>query len=214
MDIALYIAPNTCALAPFITLTEAKAAFEPRPLNFRQRQHMTPDYLRINPRHKVPALIVDGQALTENVAIQVWIAHTFPEAKILPADLWQRVKAISILSWCASGIHPLLARINNPAKACDVPGTEGRVREIAVKELFENLAIADDMLAKRDFFFDHFTAADAHFFWCFRRATQFEVDTGRFPNARAHYERMLTRPSVQAFLAFEKKMSEGFAKVA
>jgi glutathione S-transferase len=35
MNIALYFAPNTCALAPFITLTEAGAAFEARPLNFR-----------------------------------------------------------------------------------------------------------------------------------------------------------------------------------
>jgi hypothetical protein len=34
MDIALYYAPITCALAPYITLTEAGAKFEVRPLNF------------------------------------------------------------------------------------------------------------------------------------------------------------------------------------
>ena len=32
------------------------------------------------------------------------------------------------------------------------------------------------MLADRDWFFDHFTAVDAHFFWCFRRGTQFNLD--------------------------------------
>ena len=94
MEIALYIAPNTCALVPFVTLTEAKAKFEPRPLNFRKRQHLTPDYLKVNPRHKVPALVVDGKVLTENVAIQAWIARTYPEAKLLPADPWQQVKEI------------------------------------------------------------------------------------------------------------------------
>src|SRR5215510_4591205 len=38
MKIALYYAPNTCALAPYITLTEAGADFEVRPLNYRKRQ--------------------------------------------------------------------------------------------------------------------------------------------------------------------------------
>ena len=106
---------------------------------------------------------------------------------------------------------PLLARINNPAKACDLPEAEANVRQLAEKELFENLAIADGMLTTRDFFFDHFTAADAHFFWCVRRATQLAVETSKYPNVKAHYERMHSRHSVQAFLAFEREMTAAFA---
>ena len=63
---------------------------------------------------------------------------------------------------------------------------------------------SDELLAGRDFFFEHFTAADAHFFWCFRRATQFELDLSKFANCKAHFERMKTRPSVQKLLNFEK----------
>ena len=63
MEIALYYAPNTCALAPYVTLTEAGADFEVRPLNFRKRQNFTPEYLKINPKHKVPSLVVDGKIL-------------------------------------------------------------------------------------------------------------------------------------------------------
>jgi Oxidoreductase family, NAD-binding Rossmann fold/Glutathione S-transferase, N-terminal domain len=48
MEIALYYAPITCALAPYITLTEAGAKFEVRPLNFRKGQHKLPEYLKIN----------------------------------------------------------------------------------------------------------------------------------------------------------------------
>lgn len=69
MDIVLYYAPTTCALAPYVTLTEANAKFEVRALNFRKGEHMSPDYLKINPKHKVPLLIVDGQKLTESTAI-------------------------------------------------------------------------------------------------------------------------------------------------
>ena len=85
MEIALYYAPNTCALAPYVTLTEAGAGFEVRPLNFRKNQQRSPDYLRLNPKHKVPLLIVDGQPMTESTAIQIWIARTFPQAKLLNA---------------------------------------------------------------------------------------------------------------------------------
>jgi hypothetical protein len=53
MEIALYYSPKACSLVPYITLTEAGAAFETRALNFRKRQHFTPEYLKLNPRHKV-----------------------------------------------------------------------------------------------------------------------------------------------------------------
>ena len=86
MNIVLYYAPNTCALAPYVTLTEANAPFETRPLNFRKGQQNSPEYLRLNPKHKVPLLLVDGVPLTESTAIQLWIARNFPQAKLLPSD--------------------------------------------------------------------------------------------------------------------------------
>ena len=110
MQIVLYYAPITCALAPYVTLTEANAKFEVRPLNFRKGQHNSPEYLKLNPKHKVPLLVVDGQVLSESVAIQIWIARNFPQAKLLPADPWQELKAIALLSWCSAGIHPISDR--------------------------------------------------------------------------------------------------------
>jgi len=214
MDIVLYYAPITCSLVPFVTLTEAKANFEVRPLNFRKGQNRTPDYLKFNPKHKVPTLLVDGRPLTENVAIQQWISLTFPQAKILPSDPWDELKAVSLLAWCASGIHPFLSRINNTKNVCDVPGAEASVKALAQEQLFENFELADKMLEGREFFFDHFTAVDAHFFWCFRRATQFELPLAPFKNCTAHFERMKTRPSVQKLLDYEKSVQAEFAKAA
>ena len=138
MKVALYYAPNTCALAPYVTLTEARADFEVRPLNFRKRQNFSPEYLKINPKHKVPSLVVDGKILTENVAIHQWVHRTFPEAKILPADPWDQLQAISLHAWCASGIHPYLSRINNPPKVCDATGASDSVVKLATEFLFED----------------------------------------------------------------------------
>lgn len=214
MEIVLYYAPNTCALAPYVTLTEAGAAFETRPLNFRKHQQRTPEYLRLNPKHKVPLLIVDGKPLTESTAIQMWIARTFPQAKLLPSDPWDELKAISVMSWCSSGIHPFLARVNNPPRVCDLPGAEESVVKAAKEALFECYKIADDMLTGREFFFDHFTAADAHFFWCVRRGGQLGVNASAFPSCTAHFERIKARASVQTLLNFEKSVQAQFAQAA
>jgi glutathione S-transferase len=214
MEIVLYYAPNTCALAPYVTLTEANASFEVKPLNFRKNEHRLPTYLRLNPKHKVPLLMIDGEPLTESPAIQIWIARNFPQAKLLPSDPWQELKAISILSWCSSNIHPYLSRLNAPSKVCDVAGAEQGVVQAAKHLLFENYKIADDMLAEREFFFDHFTAADAHFFWCLRRGAQLRAEATEFPNCMAHFERIKKRPSVQKLFEYEKAVQAQFAKAA
>jgi glutathione S-transferase len=212
--IILYYAPVTCALAPYITLTEAKAEFEARPVNFRKGQNKTPDFLKMNPEHKVPVLVVDGKPLTQNVAIHQWVHRTYPQAKILPTDTWEQLRAISLHAWCASGIHPYLTRLNAPARVCDAPGAEESVKTFATENLFENFQMAEQLLAGREWFFDHFTSVDAHFFWCFRRATLFNLDLARFKNSMAHFERMQTRPSVQKVLAYEKDVQAQFAKAA
>ena len=214
MHIVLYYAPIACSLVPYVTLTEAGANFEVRNINLRKGQQSSPDYLKLNPKHKVPLLVVDGQTLTENVAIQIWIARHFPQAKLLPTEPWAELKALSIMSWCASGIHPFLARINAPQRVCDLPGADESVRRLAAAQLYENYQIADDWLAGREYFFDQFTAADAHFFWCFRRGKQFELDLARFTNCQAHFARLEQRPSIQRCLAYEKTVLAEFTKAA
>jgi glutathione S-transferase len=214
MEIVLYYAPITCALVPYVTLTEAEAEFEVRNLNYGKDQHKSADYLKLNPKHKVPLLVVDGQPLSENVAIQIWIARNFPQATLLPTAPWQELEAISLLAWCASGIHPYLSRINSPSRVCDLPDAGDSVRRLAKNQLFENYKIANDLLAGREYFFDHFTAVDTHFFWCFRRGSQFGLDLSAFPNCLVHFEHVKSRSSVQKVLAHEKSVQEQFAKSA
>jgi glutathione S-transferase len=200
--LTLYYAPISCALVPFVALTEANARFEVRVVNVRNGEQMSADYLKLNPKHKVPVLIADGRPLTENVAILQWIARRFPEARLLPAG-FDEFKAISLLGWCASGIHPHLTPNLTPERYCDVPGSEDGVRRCAQRFLSESFRIADQMLREREWFFDQFTLPDIYFFWCYRRANLFNIDTSDTPNCRLHYLRVLARPSVAALLAFE-----------
>ena len=205
MQITLHYFPITCSMVPYIALKEAGAVFDVRVVNLKRGEQNEEQYLRLNPKKKVPLLVVDDEPLTENVAILQWIASNFDAAKLLP-DGMDRFKAISLMAWCASGIHPFLTPNVVPHRYCDLPGSEENVKQCAQKMLLANFLIAEEMLAGREWFFDQFTIPDAYFFWCFRRARQFGIDLSSFPNCNAHFDRVSERPSVQDVLRFEKKV--------
>ena len=82
----LYYAPGTCALASHIALEEAGASYTAERLDFKNSQQTTPQYLAINPKGRVPALVTDRGTLTETPAILAFIAQSFPKAKLVPDD--------------------------------------------------------------------------------------------------------------------------------
>lgn len=215
MTITLYYAPASCATVPFIALEEAGAPYDVKAVNLAKGEHMTPAFDRFNPKHRVPVLVVDEQPITENLAIQLWIARQFPAARLLPQDPMQQILAISFLSWCGSAIHPAITPNARPQRYCDLPGSEESVRRCAQKLLAEHFGNAEQMLGEREWFFDdRFTTADAYFFWCLRRAAQCNVDLSAFPRCNAHRARMETRASVQKVLAFEAETQQRFAAAA
>jgi glutathione S-transferase len=215
MKVTLYYAPIACSLVPLISLYESGADFEVKPVNMRRQEQMSPEYLKINPKHKVPTLLIDGKPLTENVAMALWMTRAFPKAGILPADSETEIKAVSIMAWCASGIHPHLSRINSPLKFCDTPGSEEGTKRMAALELDHVFEIANDLLSGREYFFDNkWCAADSHFMWCWRRATQFGLDFSKYKNCVAHYERMQKRPAVARALDYERQVQAELAKAA
>lgn len=217
MKLSLYYTPIACSMVPYINLTEAGADFEVVPLNMGKGQQNSPEYLKLNPKHKVPTLVIDGEPLTENVAINFWIARNFPKARLLPSAPMQEAKAISLMAWFASAIHAAVSQVGNPKRYCDLPDSEESVKQCGQKLLDEHFTLAEHLLAGSEWFFDHFTAADSHFYWTFLRAHRLGLkylDLSKFTNCEAHLKRMEQRPSVQKLLAFEKQVQGQFAKAA
>src|SRR5215475_6570904 len=82
----LYYATGTCALASHIALEEAGADYKADRLDFKANQQQSPEYLKINVKGRVPALVTDRGVITETPAILAYIAQTFPKAKLAPID--------------------------------------------------------------------------------------------------------------------------------
>ena len=214
MKLTLYYAPIACSLVPLVTLYEAGAQFEVKPISLKGGDQKSAEFQRLNPKSKVPVLVIDGEPLTENVAILTWISRAFPDRKLLPADPKDSIKALSLMGWCASGLHPPLTRIFYPERFCDAPGSEENTRKLAVDEVVKNFKIADAMLAGREWLFGQWTAVDAYFFWAWRRFGFYKTEIPPFPNYAAHAERIMKRDSMQRALAFEREVLERSAKPA
>ena len=73
--------------------------------------------------------------------------------------------------------------------------------KFATEALFEAFRIGDDLLAGREYFFEHSTAPDAHFFWYCRRATQLGRLTSQASQCRGAFKRM--QESVKKLLAYD-----------
>ncbi len=201
MKITLYHSPGACSMAPYISLLEAGADFDVNIVNIKKNEQSNPDYAAINPKKKVPLLVVDGNGLTENVAIQSWIAEAFPDANLLPSDSWNHKQALSYMGWFGSGIHPHITRHFKPAKFTAQQEAHDDLKAKAKAMLIEQLVLVDSKLAGKTWFFDHYTCCDSYFFWIYDRSLAEGFDLSGLKHATAHNERMRTRESVQKVLA-------------
>jgi glutathione S-transferase len=205
--LVLYYAPGTCARVPMITMFEGGIEFEPRLIRFMAGQHRSPEYLAQNPKGKVPLLLVDGQPLTENVAILTFLARQFPAAKVLPldGDPLHEARVLSDLAWCASGLHPLVTRMRFPQFFSGVPESHRSVWEIAAADMARNFRLIDERLQQQAWMLGDWSALDAYVYWVWFRVTGAGFDGTPYPRYADHARRMEQRASVQRYLALERE---------
>ena len=83
-------------------------AYNEIPVNLDKGEQDAPEFRRISPMGSVPALIADGTALTQSLAILEWLEETHPEPPLLPADPAGRARVRSIAMVVVADAHPLI----------------------------------------------------------------------------------------------------------
>ena len=201
MDITLYHSPGACSTATFISLAEAGADFDLKIISLKDNEQSSPDYAALNPKKKVPLLVVDGKGLSENVAIQTWVAETYADAKLFPSSSWDQKRALSHMGWFGSGIHPHITRHFKPIKFCGHTDSHDDMKAKAKAMYMEQLALVETELNGKTWFFDHYTVCDSYFFWIYDRALREDFDLTGFEYCTAHHQRMGERESVKKLRA-------------
>jgi len=78
----LYYNPQSRAAIAKWMLDECSAKYEIVPIDFAKREHKTPEFLKINPAGKLPALVDGDSKVFEGAAICLYLGDKFPEANL------------------------------------------------------------------------------------------------------------------------------------
>jgi len=169
-------------------LEEVGQPYEVRYLDYGPAMK-TPDYLRINPMGKVPALVHGDRVVTEYAAICAYLADAFPEAGLAPKD------RSAYYRWLFFGAGPFEATVIIKALGFEVP--EERRSMVGFGSLQTTLDALETALEKSPYLAgEAFSAADV--------ATGSQIGWGlRFgtieprPALQAYWDRISTRPALQ-----------------
>ncbi|AZV79787.1 glutathione S-transferase family protein [Parasedimentitalea marina] len=101
----LYCAPGTISIAVAIALQEAGLEYETIKIDFAAKEQAGAGYGQINPKGRVPALVVDGGILTETGALLEYIADIAPDANLRPSDPLMLARMREVMFYLASTMH-------------------------------------------------------------------------------------------------------------
>jgi glutathione S-transferase len=203
--LTLYYAAHTCALASHIALADAGARYELKRIDFRKTEQQSPDYLKINPKGRVPALVTERGILTETPAMLAFIAQSFPEARLAPLDdafAFAELQAFN--SYLCSTLHVAHAhRMRGYRWADDAASFADMQRKVprsvgACYDLIETRLLRGPWVMG-----DSYTVADPYLFTLAQWLEADGVDSARIPRVIEHRSQMASRPNVQTAIAEE-----------
>jgi len=183
----LYYNPKSRAAIAKWMLDECGADYEIVPIDFTKREHKTPEFLKINPAGKLPAL-VDGEVkVFEGAAICLYLGEKFPGAKLAPQiGSPERGRYLSLMVYSTSQLEPAMGDALSGVTTLAQRGWTDfeTVKDVVERELGEGPYL----------FGNWFTAADvmigSMFIW--KRMWGGPPDR---PKLEAYVDRLLARPA-------------------
>jgi len=203
--LTLWYAAHTCSLASHIALEDAGAAYELRGISFKTTEQQSPEYLKVNPKARVPALMTPRGVLTETPAMLAFIAQSFPDARLAPLDdPFAFAEIQSFNSYLCSTVHVAHAHRMRGYRWTDDPDAivalQKKVPQ-SVTACFE--MIEQNMLRGPWVMGDAYTIADPYLFTLSQWLEGDGVDLARLPRIVEYRVRMAERPNVKKAIAAE-----------
>ena len=201
--ITLYTAPGTCALASLIALEDAGAEYETVKIDFKSGQQRSADYLKLNPKGRVPAMVTDRGILTETPALLAYIAQSFPAANLAPLhDPYAFARVQEFNQYLCTSLHVAHAHRMRGHRWADDEATIEGMRQAVPRTVGECwAAIEHGMFAGPWVMGEVYTICDPYLFTLSQWMEGDSVDPSRFPKVADHRRRMAERPNVRKALA-------------
>lgn len=83
---------STCSQKVRLTLYEKGIPFTDTRLDFRKKEHLSPEYLKLNPNGVVPTLLDNGRPVVDSSVIMEYLDEQYPDMPLAPADPYGRAQ--------------------------------------------------------------------------------------------------------------------------
>jgi glutathione S-transferase len=205
--LTLYFSPGACSMASHIGLEETGAAYQEKPTLLPKGEHKSEEYLRVNPRGKVPALSVDGRVITENTAILTYLARRFPEKKLLPLDPIEEAQCIATMAWFSNSVHPPYTHYLRPERYAQGEAAQAAVKTMAKETFLKQCEEIDSILKGKQWIMgDQYTVADPYALVFYGWGMRAHFPLHELSAYTAWKDRMLERPAVNKILRSEQNV--------
>ena len=203
--LTLYYSPGACSLAPHIALEEAGATYALQLVSIPKGEQQAPEYLNVNPRGKIPALRTDEGVLTENVAILTYIAHSFPQARLLPAEPIDMARCISHMAYLSNTVHPAFTHIVRPGRFATDEAAYANLKVTGRENAWKLLQELDGLLDGQECVLgSHYSVVDPYTLVIYGWGKHNRMPVEQLKNYTAFKDRMLQRPAVRIVLEREE----------
>ena len=204
MTAKLYYAPGACSLASHIALEEIGAPYETQKLNLAEGDQRKPEYLKLNPRGRVPTLVVDGEPITENVGILTYLGGGHPGAGIWPKKTWDQAKLVSTMAWLSNTVHTTYAHLVRPERYADDDAAREAIKAKARGSYEGYLREIDALLEGHKWAIaNQYTVADGYLLVFYRWGNRQKMPVRELKHYSALVDRVLARKAVQKVMADE-----------
>ncbi|MFT4861622.1 MAG: glutathione S-transferase [Pseudohongiellaceae bacterium] len=196
--LTFYFAPKTVSLASHLALEDAGAIYQPHQIDFARVEQRSSSYLDVNPKGRVPALETHRGIISETPAILMYIAQTFPQAKLAPLnDPYLFAKCQEFNLYLCSTVHVAHAhRVRGSRWADDDAAIEAMQRKVK-QNMQECFALIETKLFAGPWVLgEAYSICDAYLFTIVQWLVGDEVDVKQFQKIRDFDIRMRERPSV------------------
>lgn len=202
--LTFFYTPKTCALATHIALIDARADYTLKRIDFKSGEQRSPEFLAVNPKGRVPALVTDQGILTETTALLTYIAQTYPQANLAPSEPFALARLQSFTAFLSSTLHVAHAHGPRGNRWTDDPAAQAALKAYVPTSVTAAFKLVEDTMLEGPFVMgDTYTIADPYLFTMSTWIEGDGVDTTQIPRVMAHRQMMSERPSVIRALAEE-----------
>jgi len=203
--LTLHYAPNTCALASHIALEQAGAEYQAVRVDFSRNEQRSAEFLRVNPKGRVPALVTDRGILTETPAILMFICQSFPEAGLAPLDdAFALAEMNAFNSYLCSTVHVAHAHRMRGYRWADDPIAIAAMQKKVPQSVGECFDLIEREYLRGPWVLgERYSVSDMYLFTLAQWLEADGVDPARFPGVAKHRLRTSQDPIVSRVVASE-----------